>query len=656
MGLIIQRPMVGLSRVIKFLSSLSLLLTLSSPALLAQDGGSAFEAYPLRPADTSSPRDTLRSFNSNINAAVQAWQADEPREAIVRAGQRARETLDFSQLPGSGRFAKQVETMLFLKEILDRIELPPDSDIPGDEEVADKDKAIARWTIPNTSITIAKIEEGPRADEFLFTADTVERIQEFYERAKVLPYKPGALVGLYDDFAHSPGPIVPRSWAMALPAWSRTVVLGEALWQWLGFAFIVVTAVLVIRKLLLWGRQWDERHRRARSLMRFGTPLSVLASSGIVLVCWFVLLEVVRLVSDFWIPLSVVLWTLVFIGIGWLIVLIAARAADAINDARHVKEGSVDGQLVGTVLRLASLVCLVFLVIYAAGFFGIPLTPVLAGLGVGGLAIALAIRPTLENVIGGLTLFADKPVRIGDFCRFGEEYGTVEEIGLRSTRLRKLDDTLVSLPNADFSQRELTNYGRRRRWLYQTTLGLRYETSPEQLRYVMAKLREMLLGHPKVSPDWLHVRFDGFGAYSLDVSIFAYIRTREWLTYRAIREDINLRIMDIIDQAGTSFAFPSQMAYLGRDAGLDAGRVQEAETEVQEWRSKGQLPFPEFDASTLGEKEDNLDYPPEGSPGYRPHQRVTATQADSEPPTASTSNRKGRWFRGSRSGAAGEPE
>lgn len=656
MSLIIERPMIGLFRVIMFASSLFLMLALSASLLLAQNKDATFEAYPLRPADTSSPRDTMRSFNSNINEAVQAWHADEPREVIERAGERAHETFDFRQLPGSGGFAKRVETMLFLKEILDRIDLPPDSEIPGDEEVADKDKAITRWTIPNTSITIAKIEEGPRAGEFLFTADTVDRLQEFYERAKVLPYKPGALIGLYDDFAHSPGPIVPRSWAMALPAWSRTVVLGEALWQWLGFAIVVITAFLVVRRLLRWGRRWDERHRQAKALMRFGLPLSVLASNGIVFACWFVLLDVVRLVSDVWTPLSIVLWTLMFIGLGWLIVLISARVADGINDARRVKEGSIDGQLVQTVLRLVSLVLVVVLVIYAADFFGIPLTPVLAGLGVGGLAIALAVRPTLENVIGGLTLFADKPVRIGDFCRFGDEYGTVEEIGLRSTRLRKLNDTLVSLPNADFSQRELTNYARRRRWLYRTTLGLRYETSPEQLRYVMAKLREMLLGHPKVSPDWLHVRFDGFGAYSLDVSIFAYIRTREWLNYRAIREDINLRIMDIIKEAGTGFAFPSQTTYLGRDDGFDAGRVQEAETEVQEWRSKGELPFPEFEESTLGEKEDILDYPPEGSPGYRPQQRASAIQAHSEPPTTGTSNRKGRWFRRSRGGAAGEHE
>jgi MscS family membrane protein len=176
------------------------------------------------------------------------------------------------------------------------------------------------------------------------------------------------------------------------------------------------------------------------------------------------------------------------------------------------------------------------------------------------------------------------------------------------------------VPNPDFSQRELHDYTRRRRRLYQTILGLRYETSTEQLRYVIAELREMLLGHPKVSPDNLYVRFGGFGAYSLDVAVFAYIRTRDRLTYRAIREDINLRIMNIVEEAGTGFAFPSQTAYLGRDSGVDAERGREAEVQVQEWRSKGQLPFPEFDEAIRGQKEDVLDYPPEGSPDFKPPQ------------------------------------
>jgi MscS family membrane protein len=128
----------------------------------------------------------------------------------------------------------------------------------------------------------------------------------------------------------------------------------------------------------------------------------------------------------------------------------------------------------------------------------------------------------------------------------------------------------------------------------------------------------MLNGHPKVSPEKLHVRFQSFGAYSLDISLFAFIRTRDRLTYRAIREDINLRIIDIVDEAGTGFAFPSQTTYLGRDMGLNSERGQEAELQVQAWRSQGRLPFPEPDQSSREAQEDTLDYPPEGSPDYKP--------------------------------------
>jgi MscS family membrane protein len=640
---IAAKPMAPFSRPSGLDWFLFLFLALSAPLAVAQDAGTAFDPYPLRPADTSSPRDTLRSFNESITNAGRAFYADEPEAEIARALRPALESFDFSQLPERGRDGKEFETILLLKSILDRIDLPPEEDIPGDEAVADEENPLTRWAIPNTRITITKVEEGPRAGEFLFTAETVDGLEQFYELAKHLPYKRG-LVGLYEGYLHRPGRMVPRSWVAALPAWSTTDVLGKALWKWLGFVVVAVAAFFLVHRLLRWGRRWDERHESTGVLLRFGLPFSVVASIAIVYACRYVLLSVFRLVGEFGTVLSFLLWTLIFAGVGWFISLTASRIADVINAARQVREGSIDGQLVRIFLRLISLVILVSLVIYAANFFGIPLTPVLAGLGVGGLAIALAVRPTLENVIGGLTLFADKPVRIGDFCRFGDDYATVEEIGLRSTRLRKLDDTVVSLPNADFSQRELTNYARRRRWLYRTTLGLRYETTAEQLRYVMAKLREMLLGHPKVSPDFLHVRFDGFGAYSLDVEIFAYIRTREWLNYRAIREDINLRVVDIVKEAGTGFAFPSQTAYLGRDAGLDAERGREAETQVQAWRSKGQLPFPEFDEGRSEEKEDVLDYPPEGSPDYKPRAGSSdPPPAPQAPPTAEP-KRTGRRF------------
>jgi MscS family membrane protein len=588
------------------------------------------DPHPLAPADTSSPRDTLLGFEANITRALRAWQAGEPRDAVLRYGRLAFSAFDFSHLPSEERLAREIEATLLLKEILDRIDLPPEQEIPGDQEVANKELPVTSWSIPYTEISIAKVEQGPRAGQYLFTPESVDRLEEFYERAKHLPYKPGAFANFYDTVRHSPGLIVPASWTNTLPGWSKTVILGKTAWQWIFFAITVIASFLAVRALLRWGRRWDKRHRGAGALMRFGRPLSVIASVLVVYAARVALLFGARFFGDFWDVFSSVVWILIFAGIGWLIVLVTNRVADAINEARRIREGSIDEQLVRTVLRLVSLVALVLVGLYAVNFFGVPLTPVIASLGVGGLAVALAVRPTLENIIGGLTLFADKPVRIGEFCRFGNDEGTVEEIGLRSTRIRKQDDTLVSLPNADFSQRELTNYTRRRLRLYQTTLGLRYETTSEQLRFVIANLREMLLAHPKVSPEKLHVRFDGFGPYSLDVELFAYIRTPEWLEYLAIREDINFRIIDIVKDAGTGFAFPSQTTYLGRDSGLDTERGQQAESAVGVWRATGQLPFPDFSPTLRWEKEDTLDYPPQGSPDFTP--RHGLAEAEPEQP------------------------
>jgi MscS family membrane protein len=306
-----------------------------------------------------------------------------------------------------------------------------------------------------------------------------------------------------------------------------------------------------------------------------------------------------------------------YFALAWLIWTGSIIFAEMVIASPRISERSLNAHLLRLVARTSGVVGVITIVVYVSNELGVPLYGIVAGLGVGGLAIALAVRPTLENIISGLILFTDKPVRIGDFCRFGNEVGTVEAIGMRSTRIRRTDDTLVSVPNADFVQLELHNYARRRARLYETTLGLRYETTPEQLRYVLVRLREMLNGHPKVSPDKLHVRFDGFGAYSLDIALFAFIRTRDWLTYRAIREDINLRIIDIVNEAGTGFAFPSQTAYLSRDTGLDSERSREAEMRVQSWRSEGRLPFPEFDESAREAQEDILDYPPKGSPNHK---------------------------------------
>ncbi|MEN8182135.1 MAG: mechanosensitive ion channel domain-containing protein [Myxococcota bacterium] len=215
-------------------------------------------------------------------------------------------------------------------------------------------------------------------------------------------------------------------------------------------------------------------------------------------------------------------------------------------------------------------------------------TTLVAGLGIGGLAVALAAQKTIENFFGGVFLAVDRPVRPGDFCRFGERVGTVEDIGFRSTRIRTLGRTLVTIPNSEFSSLHLENFAPRDRILFHSVLGLRYETTPDQVRHALAAIRRMLLSHPKVEPDPARVRFVGLGSYSLDLEVFAYVGTSDWNEFLAVREDLLLRLMDIVAGSGSGFAFPSQTNYVARDDGLDAEQARLAEEEIRALREKSE--------------------------------------------------------------------
>jgi len=219
-------------------------------------------------------------------------------------------------------------------------------------------------------------------------------------------------------------------------------------------------------------------------------------------------------------------------------------------------------------------------------------------------------------LIGGFILFLDKPIRVGDFCTFGPQSGTVESIGVRSTQIRALDRTMITIPNAQFADMQIVNWARCDQMLIDDVIGLRYETSADQLRYVLARIREMFHGHPRIDSDTVRVRFTRYGGSSLDLAIRVYAKTREWNDFYAIKEDILFRIKDIVEHAGTGFAFPSQTLYVRRDEGLDAELGAKANQRVAEWRRSGQLPFPRFSAARLKRLDGRLSYPPRGSPDF----------------------------------------
>ena len=271
----------------------------------------------------------------------------------------------------------------------------------------------------------------------------------------------------------------------------------------------------------------------------------------------------------------------------------------------------------GTLMVLADRLLRALVVITALlsilAIMGFNLTTVLAGLGIGGIAIAFAAQKTLENLFGGISVLADDVIRVGDYCRFADRTGSVEDIGLRSTQVRTDARTQLSIPNGALATMSIENFTRRDKIQFAPVLAIRYDTSAEQLRYLLAEIRRMLYAHPKVESDTATIRFANFDASALRVELSSYVLTRDSNEFIAIREDLLLRIMDIVKNSGTAFAFPSQTLYFSRDTGLDKEKAAAAEQQVQRWRDQHQLPFPDFAPAEKPGFRGSITYPPPGS-------------------------------------------
>ena len=374
---------------------------------------------------------------------------------------------------------------------------------------------------------------------------------------------------------------------------------------------VVVAATLIVYRC---GNWWDRRFRDVSALLQFGKPLTSIFVILSMTLASTVMDDGINLTGTAFVLSQLAFDVTRYASGAWLAALIITRIGNGIINTRRLRPEKLNAQLIRTLTTLVAVLLVIYIAVVAAETLGIPIAPLIAGLGVGGLAIALAVRPTLENVVGGFILFADKPIRVGDFCSFGDKLGTVEAIGMRSTRIRALDRTVITVPNADFSNMQLINWAMCDRMLILRTVGLRYETKPEQVRYVLAKLREMCLAHPKIDKDSLRIRFVGYSASSQDIQIRIYALTQDWNEFYAIQEDVFLRIGEIVEESGTSFARPSQTLYVSRDQGMDEARSAQAMQQVQTWRSAGQLPFPRMAPALQERLEDTLDYPPRGSP------------------------------------------
>jgi len=438
-------------------------------------------------------------------------------------------------------------------------------------------------------ILLDRVQRGKSPPVWLFSSETLKRVPEVY-----------AEIGPPWLESYLPTPLVENRVA-TYPLWVLIATL-------LGIPMALVIAKLLSRGLIPLLRplvRYLTKEQDDRQLERITGPIRLLmlvvAIHGIVM-----LFGLPLLVRQFW---SRVALALAVIGMTWLL----SRLIDILAELthRHLDRQSRphNATTVGLLRRLGKVMVMVagaLVILYAAG---VNITAALAGLGVGGIAVAFAAQKTLENLFGGITITSDQPVRVGDFCRFGDQVGTVEDIGLRSTRIRTPDRTLVSVPNGHLSSISLENFGVRDKIWFHPTIQLRYETSADQLRYVLAEIRQMLYAHPRVESQSARIRFAKFGACSLDLEVFAYVQATDYAVFLEVQEDLLLRIMDIVEASGTSFAFPSHTAYLTQDPGLDAEKTQSAIARVRQWRAEGEVPFPNFPPERIAQMTDTIPYP-----------------------------------------------
>jgi MscS family membrane protein len=248
--------------------------------------------------------------------------------------------------------------------------------------------------------------------------------------------------------------------------------------------------------------------------------------------------------------------------------------------------------------RLNRILLTIVGLVAALAIFGLNVKTTLAGLGIGGLAIALAAQKSLENLIGGVSLLMDKAVRIGDYCQIGDQQGTVEDIGLRSLKLRTQDQNLSVIPNGSLAQMQFQNMARRSKLLINQTFLLRIETRAEQLRFVLDPVQTMLDQHPAIERETFRVRVMSFAGAAFQVELFAYVKTEDWLEFTAIRQQVILNIAEIVEASGTGFAAPTQLAYLSKDKGIDAQRANDRVSSVNEARAGDVLRFGETRTGT----------------------------------------------------------
>ena len=342
---------------------------------------------PLKPIDTSSPRATLQSFLEFMNSGyakgagiVESYLAS-PRlylspedvstiKGSLRYQESAQRALDLSELPpamvddeSSRRLAIQ------LKEVLDRIDLPPIESIPDAQAMVKSE--FKRWTLPNSEIRIQRVEKGPRTGEYLFTPETINRIPEFYAKIKDLPYKPGASVGWNDFSSYSPAGvalalyrIVPPRWLIDAPRHrARTTFLDQPVWRWFGIVAVLGAGLVFVLLCFRLSRYWTSRATSSGQWASLLRPISLMIVTP---VAALILSQILRISGSVYEVVTLSLWGLFYLAFTWAVWVAGGALAVSLSAMEKLQAGSIDSQLIRLVIRLITVIAAIAILVAGA--------------------------------------------------------------------------------------------------------------------------------------------------------------------------------------------------------------------------------------------------------------------------------------------------
>lgn len=518
---------------------------------------------------------------------------------FLQAAQRGNNSIaaQYLQMSPARRQAEGEELAVKLKYLMDRVFAGSLKGVSDDPEGAPQEGVpLGRQRIGTISsgdveadLDLVRVTDPNSGKIWLISSETLAKVPELYDQAEARQVE------------HKlPNVLVKHQFA------------GMPLWQWVGLLAAIIVAVpvgwllLVLLEIPL--RLWARRrgHVELTNWKSVSAPAWLLTSTIVdrILVSYlgmpllsrhyyFQVTSVAVIISTAWIFWRVIRWFLF-------------RVRNRALARGHAGTGSLI--LLGE--RIIKVSVFIAGALAVLGNLGFNMSTALAGLGIGGLAIGFGAQQTIANLFGGVSVLGDEVIRVGDVCRFGDRTGTVEDIGLRSTRIRTEERTLVAIPNGTVATVNVENFTRREKILLKTNLALRSESKPDHVRYIVAEIRRLLYSHPKVETDSVRVRLTDIAGSSLTVEVVSYVLTRDYNEYAAIREDVLLRMLDILEDAGSGLALPAQTVYLGRDTGVVKEKAESAAQKIAELRDGKQLPFPDYHKEDISSFRGSIPYPP----------------------------------------------